>query len=78
MAIDEINAAGDSPFAGSKKPGGFFGDVIAFVSSEDRLIESHPTKWRARFNDLVETAVLAFSQRDSFLGPQVVTQNFGE
>ncbi len=76
--LDEINAAGDSAFARSKKPGGFFGDVIAFVSSEDRLIESHPTKWRAGFNDLVETAVLAFSQRDGFLGAQVVAKNFSE
>ena len=37
----------------------------------------HP-KGRARLNDFVEAAVLAFAERDRFRGAQIVAHNFGE
>src|SRR5438874_7827297 len=76
--LNQIDAASDPPFAGSEQSGRLFADQFLLVGAENRLIECHPAKWRAGFNDFVEAAVLAFADRDRFLGTQVVTHDFGE
>ena len=65
-------------FARGEKPRGFFGDEIALVGVQNRLIERHPAEGRTGFDDFVEAAVFAFAERDRFPRAQVVAHDFGE
>src|SRR5262249_16304181 len=76
--LDEVHSTRDSAFAGGVETRSFFSDQIILISVQNRLIESHPAILCAGLDNFIEVAVSAFTERDRFLGSQIVPHNLGE
>src|SRR5438128_8996578 len=76
--VTRVNPASNAAFARGIQLRRFLTKKTAFVRAKDRLIESHPTKRRACFNDFVETAMLAFTERNCLARAQIIAHDFSQ